>query len=818
MNKYKVLIGFLAIGLELFGTLPALGAKQPEKVTPANKHNFRPHAVEIPPAEPARPGMPCREARRWPKMTTYTGCDTPTSKQANKQANKAAQPSEDAKSFLKSHAHALALRPDLSDLKVAEVKRGLRRTVTRFQQTIGTLPVLNAFISVQQSPSGQVTTVHNSYISDPLMEGAATPVITQEAAEAIALDGIRQLSGVTSPELLDKASAELSWYPVDDQSVTLVWVVKTRTFKPQGDFFTLVDANTGDRLLQENRIAFADGTGMAYAPNPIQTSGILDLKDNNDATNLVLDEQRIAVDLLGLDDGTDLLKGEFVDVASYNSPFCPRPSKQCPDAKNASRSYVYTRNQPQFEQVVIYQAIDSVQRYLRDTLGFKDATSGNALIRNFPTLANAHWDIDDNLDDILDDNSYYSSSADNGRGALHFGDGGVDDAEDADIIVHEFGHAIQHDQNPGCFPAGKEIPQVNEAAPIAEGFSDYLAASFFAENEYGDTTYQNQNAACVGEWDSRFYRSTTPSCLRRVDGSKYYPEDLVGGLKPHPDGEIWSATLWDIRTELGGPTTDQLVLEHHYNLDCSNGITMPQAALEMIDTDKLLFAGAHEDVLRTKFCDRGILQGSVCDLSSEIPTIVSVQKDSTLVMDSPDRNEGASPELRLSPVSGNGDNAMRIVLGFDLSNINRDSVVTAKLVMTVQDNPGGWGKRGRNVAVRPLKGAGFAEGNGQWVNQTTAGSGKGVTWNCETDNKIRNAVKNCKIAWNGGLSNLPTAAPFVHTNDLQTGDKVLWDVSDDVKGGASAWLVLKGSLRGEVAYFSKEGNAGLAPRLEITFN
>ena len=97
---------------------------------------------------------------------------------------------------------------------------------------------------------------------------------------------------------------------------------------------------------------------------------------------------------------------------------------------------------------------------------------------------------------------------------------------------------------------------------------------------------------------------------------------------------------------------------------------------------------------------------------------------------------------------------MRIVLGFDLSNINLDSVATAKLVMTVQDNPGGWGIKGRNVAVRPLKGAGFVEGNGQWLgvpaDLKTAGNGKGVTWNCETDNKISNTVKNCTIAGMAG--------------------------------------------------------------------
>lgn len=801
MNKQKRLIGFLVIVLELFGVDAVLGAKLPDTDAPVGKDQFRPDAIEIPAAQPSLSGMPCREVRRWPKVMTFTGCDAP--------ADKAAQPAENAKTFLKEHAQALALRPDLADLKAAKVKNGLSRTVTRFQQIFDNLPVLNAFISIHQRSSGRVTTVHTSYISDPLVVGASTPVIAEEAAEAIALEGIRQLSKVSSLELLVKTRTELSWFPVDDRSVTLVWALKTRTGKPRGDFFTLVDANTGDRLLQENQTTFAVGSGMAYVPNPIQTSGILDLNDNGDATSLELEGQRIAVNLPGLDEGTTLLKGEFVDVASYKPATCPRLDKQCPDAASASRSYIYTRDQPEFEQIVVYHAIDSVQRYLRDILGFHDA-QGKATIRNFPTLANAHW--------YTDDNSFYSPFADNGRGALHFGDGGVDDAEDADIIIHEFGHAIQHNQNAGCFPGGNYIPQVNEARAIGEGFSDYLAASFYANK--GTPTH---HAACVGEWDSTSYSTATPTCLRRVDGTKHYPDGLVGLV--HSDGEIWSAALWDIRTELQGPTTDQLVLEHHFNLDCSNGVTMPQAALEMIDTDKLLFAGAHQDILLTKFCDRGILKGSVCVSTVAKPVIVSVQKDSTLVIAAPNQNEGASPELRLKSSSVTGEKVMRIVLAFDLSNIAPDSIESARLVMTVKQNLDGWGTKGRNVIVRPLaaKTASFPEGDGRHLgvsaSRRTSGSGKGVTWNCQADNDISNNIKNCSKAWNGGDSNTRTAAPFVHTNDLQAGDEVTFDVSDDVKDGAAAWLVKKGKedSDGKIAYFAKEGNFAMAPRLEITF-
>ena len=40
-----------------------------------------------------------------------------------------------------------------------------------------------------------------------------------------------------------------------------------------------------------------------------------------------------------------------------------------------------------------------------------------------------------------------------------------------------------------------------------------------------------------------------PPCLRRLDGTKHYPEAIVGEV--HDDGEIWSAALWQIRGAIG---------------------------------------------------------------------------------------------------------------------------------------------------------------------------------------------------------------------------------------------------------------------------
>ena len=65
---------------------------------------------------------------------------------------------------------------------------------------------------------------------------------------------------------------------------------------------------------------------------------------------------------------------------------------------------------------------------------------------------------------LLSDNSFYSSSS----GSLVFGEGCVDDAEDADVIIHELGHGI-HD-----WITQGGLSQVNG---LSEGTGDYFAQS-----------------------------------------------------------------------------------------------------------------------------------------------------------------------------------------------------------------------------------------------------------------------------------------------------------------------------------------------------
>jgi hypothetical protein len=117
---------------------------------------------------------------------------------------------------------------------------------------------------------------------------------------------------------------------------------------------------------------------------------------------------------------------------------------------------------------------------------------------------------------------------------IKLGKGGVDDGEDAEVIIHEYGHAV-HDAQVAGF--GTSI----EAGAIGEAFGDYLAVT--VTNVLAPTP----DAPCVADWDAVSYDPSAPHCLRRIDTNLTYA-DRRGQV--HFDGQIWSRALcaFKIRT------------------------------------------------------------------------------------------------------------------------------------------------------------------------------------------------------------------------------------------------------------------------------
>jgi hypothetical protein len=307
--------------------------------------------------------------------------------------------------------------------------------------------------------------------------------------------------------------------------------------------------------------------GQVFAPNPVADLGIQTLTDQKDADYFSADPSlRKAYHRATLTnlDGSGTLTGDYAKVLSSTGKA----------AQDTGSGYIFTRDQDQFEQTMGYYWITRAQLYIQ-SLGF-----GSTL----PAVNKRQQLL--RMDQFGGDNSFYRNGTN--KLTITLGKGGVDDGEDAEVIVHEYGHSVQDDQVPGF---GTTL----ESGAIGEAFGDYLAVTVSAANA------PTADEACVADWDSTSYTIDVPHCLRRVDTNKHYPEDLAGEV--HADGEIWSRALWDIRNALGPRTADTIIIRAQFGFTPS--ISMKAAAAQTIKTAGLYGTQAQKAV-QAAFAARGL--------------------------------------------------------------------------------------------------------------------------------------------------------------------------------------------------------------------
>ncbi|MFE1410293.1 M4 family metallopeptidase [Streptomyces sp. NPDC058746] len=305
--------------------------------------------------------------------------------------------------------------------------------------------------------------------------------------------------------------------------------------------------------------------GRVFMVNPVQSSGDQTLADAKDSATAVPASAYATAALRNLD-ASGGLSGKWAYVRSDTGA-----SAKVADAAS------YNRRDDQFEQVMAYFWVNEAQEYLQG-LGFGSELPG-ANDRAQPVRINQYGA----------DNSFFTDKKDE----IRFGKGGVDDAEDAEVIVHEYGHAVHEAQVPGFGTSP-------EAGAIGEAFGDYLAVEVGANADARYGWPRKTDLACVADWDSVPY-SGTPHCLRRIDGSKVYA-DREGEV--HADGEIWSRALFDIRGALGARTADRIIVNAQFGFAPDTSFT--DAALKTVATAERMYGKSAADSVRAAFKARQI--------------------------------------------------------------------------------------------------------------------------------------------------------------------------------------------------------------------
>ncbi len=308
------------------------------------------------------------------------------------------------------------------------------------------------------------------------------------------------------------------------------------------------------------------GTARVFFPNPVAYLQDQSLTDQKDVDYAALQPAYVTITLTNLD-GSGYLNGDWANITSETGN----------PAYSPDNTFLYNRHDDEFEQVMAYYWVTEAQKYIQ-SLGF--GSTLRPVNMESQDIRINQWGVD---------NSYSWDKHD----VLRFGKGGVDDAEDAEVILHEYGHAIQDSQ---MIPFGN-FGLSEEAGAIGEGFGDYWAVT--VSNVIAPTP----DPACVADWDSVSYTTTTPHCLRRVDMNLHYPENLNGEV--HHDGQIWSRALWDIRGALGHTVADTIILEAQF--DFAPDTSMPAAAQNTVDAAQRLYGKNAAKKVLAAFQARGIL-------------------------------------------------------------------------------------------------------------------------------------------------------------------------------------------------------------------
>jgi hypothetical protein len=408
-----------------------------------------------------------------------------------------------ARTFLQRHASTLGLTDAANDLTAQSTITVPGGSHVRFSQRVNGIPVYGADVVVSLNSRNEVTMLVNNSLGN--VQTPTDASVDQARALTLAREHLK-----TGPVAIGNPdAATLMIYRVPGGSTHLTYRVTLTREDPAGDWEVFVDAVSGTILRTRNM--FVDyregervqGQGDVYLTDPLSaahqpygTPGFAD-NDDNDSDSLTAHRSLVTLDSLTFTNGAFQLTGPYCTITDIEAPFDSLYTSATPDG------FRFTRSQPGFEAVnAYYHATESYKRLQQ--LGF--GSSHLAQLRIDPHGFQGA------------DNSHYSPSGN----WISFGTGGVDDAEDADVIWHEYAHAIQYT----FVPSWGE----GDMAALGEGYADYWASSHArSTNELtrGETQYD-----WVFRWDghNQFWSG------RRVNDIGTYP---FTSLSVHASGQIW---------------------------------------------------------------------------------------------------------------------------------------------------------------------------------------------------------------------------------------------------------------------------------------
>lgn len=266
---------------------------------------------------------------------------------------------------------------------------------------------------------------------------------------------------------------------------------------------------------------YLDGNPTNIGYNTYFTDNLTGLQTEiiqEDYNYFELNAEQFNIEVLGDYSNSNFnLKNTFFEITQFSPPVIIPYS-------SAVNNFTFGRQNSSFEEINAFYHLNNFHNYI-ESLGFKNLDPQKIKI-----------DVHANNGA---DNSYFTHLP---TVRLAFGDGGVDDGEDASVVIHEYAHALSYFASPNTNDGA-------ERQALDEALGDYFASSYISQ--YGNFT-SGQVFPWDGHnefWDGRISNSDSTYDSYNATKSIYF------------NAQILSATLMDIFHKIGKEKTDILVLE-----------------------------------------------------------------------------------------------------------------------------------------------------------------------------------------------------------------------------------------------------------------
>ncbi len=277
--------------------------------------------------------------------------------------------------------------------------------------------------------------------------------------------------------------------------------------------------------------------------------------DNNDANDTWFGPAYFSTTVQATFDNSNntfYLENQYAKIDDIEAPNTLAATSLTPD-------FLFDRSQSGFEDANAFYHITNFHNYI-SSLGYDT-------LMDIQLIVDTHGQFGA-------DNSVFNRNG--GNANVIYGPGGVDDAEDADVIIHEYCHGVS-------WSANNNSTMSFERSGLDEGLADYFATSYTRAIK----PYNWQN---VFNWDGPVWGGRTAATTNN------YPSTSASF---YAVGEIWNCAMSGIWTDLGNIVTDKLMLESLHFF--TNNTTLPEAASYVLQSDTLLFGGIHTNVLCNHF-------------------------------------------------------------------------------------------------------------------------------------------------------------------------------------------------------------------------